>query len=99
MNFHEIVSQLILDSRGDVARGPWSFSATSSIGLFLPEIALCATIVLMLFVRVFSWGRRIDVLLAGQDGADFSGGLLELLSPSGVVLATAVADPLGFWRQ
>ena len=69
MNFHEIVSQLILDTRGDVAGGPWSFSATSSIGLFLPEIALCATIVLMLFVRVFSWGRRIDVFSLALAGS------------------------------
>lgn len=69
MNFHEIVSQLILDTRGDVPGGSWSFSSTSSIGVFLPEITLCATIVLMLFVRVFSWGRRIDVFSLALAGS------------------------------
>jgi NADH-quinone oxidoreductase subunit N len=69
VNLHEIVSQLILDTRGDVSGGWWEFSPTSSIGVFLPEIALCATIVLILLVRVFSWGRWIDVfwpVLAGS---------------------------------
>jgi len=69
VNLHEIVSQLILDTRGDVAGGWWAFSPTSSVGVFLPEILLCATIVLILLVRVFSWGQRIDVfwpVLAGS---------------------------------
>ena len=68
MNLHEIVSQLILDTRGDVPGGWWAFSSASSIGTFLPEIVLCGTIVLILLVRVFSWGQRIDVfwpVLAG----------------------------------
>ncbi|KKM76026.1 hypothetical protein LCGC14_1384290, partial [marine sediment metagenome] len=41
-------------------------------------------------------GRPIDLVLAGQDGADFSGEVLQLLDTDGTtVLATAVADPLG----
>ncbi|MBN2474704.1 MAG: hypothetical protein JXB62_08850, partial [Pirellulales bacterium] len=41
-------------------------------------------------------GHSIDVVLAGQDGADFSEEILELLDPDGQsVLATAVPDPLG----
>ena len=41
-------------------------------------------------------GHAIDVVLAGQDGVEFSGEVLELLDPDGVsVLATAVNDPLG----
>ncbi len=40
-------------------------------------------------------GRPIDVLLAGQDGVDFSSQVLELLAPDGTVLATAIADPPG----
>ena len=39
-------------------------------------------------------GRAIDVVLAGLDGAKFSGELLELLSPNGSVLATALTDPV-----
>ena len=61
MNLYEAVNQLILDTRGIPPGGLLSFAATSSIGLFLPEITICATIVLMLLVRVFSWGRRVDV--------------------------------------
>ncbi|MCH8046032.1 MAG: pre-peptidase C-terminal domain-containing protein [Planctomycetes bacterium] len=41
-------------------------------------------------------GRSIDVVLAGQRGADYSGDLLELLDVDGAtVLATATVDPLG----
>ena len=40
-------------------------------------------------------GQRLDVVLAGLDGADFSSQLLELLDDAGNVLATASADPLG----
>jgi NADH-quinone oxidoreductase subunit N len=32
----------------------------SSLQLFKPELAICATIVVMLFVRVFNWGQKID---------------------------------------
>jgi len=69
VNFHEIVSQLILDTRGNVAGGPWTFSTLSSIGVFLPEIALCATIVLMLLARLFSrsqGGLVFPVALVGS---------------------------------
>ncbi len=38
--------------------------------------------------------KPIDVVLAGLDGAKFSGELLELLNPSGSVVATAVTDPV-----
>jgi len=40
-------------------------------------------------------GQLIDVVLAGQEGADFSGSLLELLDPAGTTVRTAVPDPLG----
>jgi len=41
-------------------------------------------------------GHPVDVLLAGQDGADFSAEVLQLLDTDGqTVLATATADPLG----
>ncbi|MEE9212289.1 MAG: LEPR-XLL domain-containing protein [Phycisphaeraceae bacterium] len=41
-------------------------------------------------------GRSIDVILAGQDGTDFSNELLELLDVDGTtVLATTAPDPLG----
>ena len=49
MELHEIVSDLIVNTKGAGS----GLSATSSIGLFLPEITLCVTMVLMLFLRLF----------------------------------------------
>lgn len=69
MNLYDAVNQLVLDTRGVPPGGPLSFSAVSSIGLFLPEITICATIVLMLMVRVFSWGRRVDVAYLALAGS------------------------------
>ncbi|MBN2475222.1 MAG: beta-propeller fold lactonase family protein [Pirellulales bacterium] len=41
-------------------------------------------------------GHALDIVLASQGLADFSGELLELIGPDGVsVLATAAVDPLG----
>src|SRR3989304_2078828 len=31
-----------------------------SLQLFRPELAICATIVVMLVVRLFNWGQKID---------------------------------------
>ena len=61
MNLHELVSQLILDTKG-VTGGGWLslWSSDSSLGAFMPELCLCATIVVILLVRVLGWGRRID---------------------------------------
>jgi NADH-quinone oxidoreductase subunit N len=61
VNLHEIVSQLILDTKGATSSGWLPFAPDSSLGLFLPELLLCVSIVLMLLVRVFPWGRRVDV--------------------------------------
>jgi NADH-quinone oxidoreductase subunit N len=60
VDLHEAINQLIVDTKGPGEGGALAFSSTSSIGLFLPEIILCLTIVLMLLVRVFRWGRRVD---------------------------------------
>lgn len=69
MNLHELVSQLIVDTRGSTETGCPVLSLNSSIGVFLPELVLCLTIVLMLFVRVFNWGRRIDAFLFALGGS------------------------------
>ena len=37
----------------------------------------------------------VDIVLAGQDGVDHSGGMLELLNGSGRVVATGSPNPLG----
>ncbi len=59
MNLPELVSQLVIDTHGGA--GGWlQPTSDSSIGAFLPELTLCATIVLMLMLRIPNWGRRID---------------------------------------
>lgn len=69
MNLHELVSELIIDTKGSVSGGLFSLpTADSSLGVFMPELCLCATIVLLLFIRIFNSGRKVDlfwVMLAG----------------------------------
>ena len=57
MNLHDLVSQLIIDTEG--AAG--TVTLDSSLRAFLPELVLCATVLVMLFVRIFRFGRRIDM--------------------------------------
>jgi NADH-quinone oxidoreductase subunit N len=47
VNFSQLISDLVGDTN-------------TSLGLFRPELALCATIVVMLLVRVLRGGHRID---------------------------------------
>lgn len=69
MNLHDIINQLIIDTKGPPEAGWFGFSWNSSIGIFLPEIVLCLTIVLMLLVRVFRWGRRVDAFFLAIAGS------------------------------
>ncbi|MDP6722854.1 MAG: proton-conducting transporter membrane subunit, partial [Pirellulaceae bacterium] len=70
MNLHELVSQLIVDTKGTADGSLFSLpSADSSLGVFLPEICLCVTIVLMLLVRVFRFGRRVDAFYIAAAGS------------------------------
>jgi NADH-quinone oxidoreductase subunit N len=43
-----------------------------SLPLFRPELALCATIVAMLLVRVFRWGEKIDPFLIALVGTAYA---------------------------
>lgn len=62
MNLHELVSELIIDTKGSVSGGLFSLpTADSSLGVFMPELCLCATIVLLLFIRLFNGGRKADL--------------------------------------
>ena len=62
MNLHELVSQLIIDTKGSVSGGLFSLpTADSSLGVFSPELCLCATIVLLLFIRLFKGGQKVDL--------------------------------------
>ncbi len=60
MNLHDLVSQLIIDTKGPPEAGFWRFTTDSSLGVFLPEITICAAIVLVLLVKLPGWGRRIN---------------------------------------
>lgn len=69
MNLHELVHQLIIDSRGavDVLLTP-----DSSLYAFLPELMICVTVLAMLLVRLFRVGRYVDMFwlaLAGSIAA------------------------------
>ena len=85
MNLHELVSQLIVDTKGSAGAGLFSWpAADSSLGAFTPELCLCATIVLMLLVRVFTWGRHVDaflIALVGSAAAFFCAAPWQLASP------------------
>ena len=54
MNLHELVNELIFDAKGGAF-------ASSSIGLFLPELMICLTICLLLLIRLFDDQRRISM--------------------------------------
>ena len=69
MNLHDLVSQLIIDSKGaaDVLMTP-----DSSLRAFLPELVICVTVLAMLLVRLFRVGRYVDMFwlaLAGSVAA------------------------------
>jgi NADH-quinone oxidoreductase subunit N len=71
-----------MDTKGSADAAFWSFTADSSLGVFRPEITLCVTIVLMLFVRLFRWGRHLNVAwiaLAGSVLALYFAAPWELL--------------------
>ena len=54
MELNKLVSELVIDTLG----GEF---ASSSVGLFLPELMICATICLMLLVRVLDNEQRISI--------------------------------------
>jgi NADH-quinone oxidoreductase subunit N len=69
VNLHDLVSQLIVDTKGRPDGAPWEFAPDSSVMAFLPETIICVTIVLMLFVRIFNWGRRVDAFYLALIGS------------------------------
>lgn len=57
MNLHALVTQLKIDT------------LETSLGVFTPELCLCVTIVLLLFIRLFKAGQKVDlfwVMLIGS---------------------------------
>jgi NADH-quinone oxidoreductase subunit N len=85
------VSQLIIDTKGSADASFLSVTRDSSLGAFSPEIVICLTMLVVLVLRLFRTGRRIDaawVVLAG--------GLLALWIAAPWRLAT---DPASFERM
>lgn len=59
MNLHELISELILNTKGPgdlLSDGIWN----SSLGMFLPELIVCATILVLLLVRIAKLSRFVD---------------------------------------
>lgn len=82
-NLHELVSRLIVDTKGSPDASFFVITADSSLAAFLPELLLCATILAMLFVRLFSLGKYVNAFYIALPGtlaalyfAASSGGLL-----------------------
>ena len=78
MNLHDLVNELIIDTKGSAEGGLTSIEAYSSLGVFGPEILLCILMVLILLVRLIRGLERFDVFY---------------LALVGSVLALVVAEP------
>jgi NADH-quinone oxidoreductase subunit N len=69
VNLHDLVSQLIIDTRGAAGTLFSAPTADSSVTAYLPELILCATILVLLLVRLPRWGWKVDtfwIALAGS---------------------------------
>lgn len=69
MNLHQLVSELIVDTKGSPDASFFNIAPDSSLYVFLPELIICATILLMLLVRLFAIGRKVNtgyIALAGS---------------------------------
>lgn len=69
MNLHQLVSELIVDTKGSPDASFFNIAPDSSLYVFLPELIICATILLMLLVRLFAIGRKLNtgyIALAGS---------------------------------
>ncbi len=87
VNLHDLVSQLLVDTKGSPDAGMLRVTADSSLGVFLPEIIICITIVLILLLRMPRWGRQINaawIALAGSAAA-----LLVVVAWQGMTVADA----------
>ena len=96
MNLHDLVSQIIIDSKGaaDIV------TADSSLRAFLPELVLCITVLALLLVRLFRVGRHVDmfwIALAGSIAALYFTAPWDHLGP--LLSADAAAHPAAVTRM
>lgn len=69
MNLHDLVSKLVIDTRGAAGALFSAPTVDSSLHAFFPELVLCATVLLLLLARLPRWGWKIDtfwIALAGS---------------------------------
>ena len=69
MNIHDLVSELIVNTKGTASGGFLSITRDSSLGAFLPELVICLTIVLLLTVRLFDSLKNLDVFWVALAGS------------------------------
>jgi NADH-quinone oxidoreductase subunit N len=70
VNLHDLVSQLIIDTKGTPSGGVFSApTADSSLAAIAPELILCATILVLLLVRIFKGGERVDTFWIAAIGS------------------------------
>lgn len=68
MNLHDLINELIVDTKGQASASFLEIAANSSLAAFAPELVICATILVLLLVRLFQGGERVHafyVTLAG----------------------------------
>jgi NADH-quinone oxidoreductase subunit N len=85
VDLFEQISRFIVDAKG----AGDGIAADSSVGVFLPELTICATIVLMLVVRIGTIGRF-------QKSAQSFGGSAFWLALLGSMLALMLSAP---WKH
>jgi len=69
VNLHDLVSQLVIDTKGAAGALLAAPTADSSLHAFLPEIILCVTILVLLAVRLPKWGWKLDTFWIALVGA------------------------------
>ena len=108
MNLHDLVSQLIIDTKGAAGALLAAPTADSSLRAYLPELVLCLTILALLAIRLPRWGWRVDtfwVALIGSAAALYYAAPWECLGAALSRLEARVAledfEPLSLhaWMQ
>jgi NADH-quinone oxidoreductase subunit N len=100
VNLHDLVSQLIIDTKG-VAGALFSApAADSSLHAYLPELVICLTVLALLAVRLPRWGWRVDtfwIALAGTVVALYCAAPWQHLGAT--LTASQAADPAAVTRM
>lgn len=94
MNLHDLVSQLIIDTKGTAGALFSAPAPDSSLAAFMPELVLCLTILLLLALRLPRWGWRIDsfwIALLGSLAALYYAAPWQHLQPPAADTATQAA--------